>query len=505
MSGWLEGHYSEDMVDRNELKSHNTSGGSRPVGLSAPVVPVILLLVALFLVEGALMVILSTLSVSTAVEGFLDALGLTVIMGPIVYILVFRPLLRALRVAQRADDEKAVSADQYRRLIEFSPNGTLVLDHDQVEFANNAAMALIGADTVDEIVGRSILEVFTPECRETLKKYLVASMRGYTITPGMNLDVLGRDGSESHVETTIIPMVTAEGTKLLMLLADVTERRASELALLSTRESFESIILQSVIGYLIVDLGGVITFANDEAATMLGTSREALLGSPFKFPIKAGEDQELGIMTRGGEKGLAEMHFSNTRWENEPATLVMLRNITESAELREELRALSVMDELTQIYNRRGFLELALHQLKMAKRSGTSIGVLFIDLDRMKWINDTLGHQVGDQALREIAGILKDTFRESDIIGRMGGDEFAVMVIGASVQSEGGLVASVRKSVEIVNTHKNRKYKLECSIGYVRYNPEQHRSVNELIAAADDLMYQEKHSKGATRDALMGE
>jgi PleD family two-component response regulator len=104
--------------------------------------------------------------------------------------------------------------------------------------------------------------------------------------------------------------------------------------------------------------------------------------------------------------------------------------------MQEQIRSLSLVDELTGLYNRRGFLTLASQQLKLAHRLKKRMLLVFADLDGMKRINDTLGHQEGDKALIEIAKILKETFRESDIIARLGGDEFVVLTLEKSVSSD---------------------------------------------------------------------
>lgn len=101
----------------------------------------------------------------------------------------------------------------------------------------------------------------------------------------------------------------------------------------------------------------------------------------------------------------------------------------EHARMHERLHTISLHDDLTGLYNRRGFFTLAEHLLKLAKRQQEGLFMLYADLDDLKKINDTLGHQKGDWALIDTANLLKETFRESDIIARIGGDEFVVMPI----------------------------------------------------------------------------
>jgi len=160
-----------------------------------------------------------------------------------------------------------------------------------------------------------------------------------------------------------------------------------------------------------------------------------------------------------------------------------------------ELRNLSLVDELTNLYNRRGFLILAHQQVYMVHQAKAQMVLLFADLDRMKWINDTLGHHEGDQALKETANILKKTFRKLDIVARIGGDEFAVLAIGTSRASAQTLIARLQQNLKRHNAKGNRRYKLSLSVGIAFYDPDSPCSIEELMSRADALMYEHKRSK----------
>jgi diguanylate cyclase (GGDEF)-like protein/PAS domain S-box-containing protein len=164
----------------------------------------------------------------------------------------------------------------------------------------------------------------------------------------------------------------------------------------------------------------------------------------------------------------------------------------------EKYHTMSFTDELTGLYNRRGFIALSEQQLKIAERTEKNLLLFFADLDKMKHINDTLGHQEGDKALVEIATILKEVFRESDIIGRMGGDEFAVFAIDATYETREVLIKRLHKALYNYNQPEGRRYHLSLSIGTALYGPEMHCSLDELIAQADTLMYEEKRNKLST-------
>ena len=167
-------------------------------------------------------------------------------------------------------------------------------------------------------------------------------------------------------------------------------------------------------------------------------------------------------------------------------------DITERVRMEEELRAMALVDELTGLYNRRGFLTLARQQLKTANRMKTRLSLLFSDFDGLKRINDTLGHAEGDRALRETADVFRQTFRESDIISRIGGDEFVVLALETREDNVGVLIARLRENLAARNAVGDLRYKLSLTVGAARYDPEHPCSIEELMARADRAMYKRK-------------
>ena len=167
----------------------------------------------------------------------------------------------------------------------------------------------------------------------------------------------------------------------------------------------------------------------------------------------------------------------------------------EHAEMHERLHDISLHDELTGLYNRRGFFTLAEHLLKTAKRQQAGLFMLYCDLDGLKGINDSLGHQKGDWALIDIANILKDTFRDSDITARIGGDEFVVMPIETTGDNLEIVTNRLQKAVEMDNTKSKRKYNLSISTGTAYFDPLSPCTIDELLSQADRLMYEQKRTK----------
>lgn len=181
-----------------------------------------------------------------------------------------------------------------------------------------------------------------------------------------------------------------------------------------------------------------------------------------------------------------------------PAMLVRsLRHAIERHRLFSALRSLSLIDDLTGLYNRRGFSDLGEQYLKLAGRTGRGVTMVYLDLDRFKTINDSLGHHVGDRALLNVADILRATFRRSDIIARLGGDEFGVLALEAADESSEWLVERLRERVVEFNETSPEPYQLSVSIGMAHHHDEPGVRLDDMVARADSEMYREKHGKRA--------
>lgn len=158
----------------------------------------------------------------------------------------------------------------------------------------------------------------------------------------------------------------------------------------------------------------------------------------------------------------------------------------------ERLRNLSLTDDLTGLNNRRGFLLLSNGLLKFARRAGHPLCLLYIDMDCLKQVNDTYGHSEGDMALNHFAHILTETFRDSDVIARMGGDEFAVLTIDATESSLAAIQARLQSNVDAHNLVTVRGYSLSFSLGIIRVDLGSTFTVESLLAQADEAMYTHK-------------
>jgi diguanylate cyclase (GGDEF)-like protein len=162
-----------------------------------------------------------------------------------------------------------------------------------------------------------------------------------------------------------------------------------------------------------------------------------------------------------------------------------------------ELSHLAISDELTGLYNRRGFMLLGSERMKLAHGMKKNVLLFFADLDNLKQINDQFGHQEGDQALLKTAEIFRNTFRDSDIIGRFGGDEFTALVLEEYGQTADTISRRLRDNMAELAAN-NTHYPLSLSVGMTRYAAEMRSSLKRLLAQADQAPCKQKHASRAT-------
>ncbi len=265
---------------------------------------------------------------------------------------------------------------------------------------------------------------------------------------------------------------------------------------------------------LVIDNDYRITRANKAIAERVGLSREDLIGRlcyeifhgsdkpstycPHEKTIKDGKEQVEEVY----EKHLDGFFLLSATplLDADGRTIGIVevaRDITKRKELEEQLQEMAVTDDLTRLLNRRGFFSLAEQQCKIADRTKRGISLLYADLNNLKQINDRLGHKAGDQALIDTARVLKKTFRESDIIARIGGDEFAILLTELSEDDiEPAVTKHLKDNLDTYNASSGQDFQLSLSTGIAYFNPEHPCTVSDLVIRADTAMYKaKKHSK----------
>lgn len=258
----------------------------------------------------------------------------------------------------------------------------------------------------------------------------------------------------------------------------------------------------------------------DRAWTDAGTQRRAaytnLSPGAYTFRVQARNEDGVWSATAASARVTIRPYVWQTRWFLAAVAgvlvvvvLVMHRlrvRVVTHAMREEMLRALSLRDDLTGLYNRRGLVALAEQQVRSAERARTGFAVVFVDMDGLKEINDTLGHGTGDRAIADAATLLRATFRDSDVVARLGGDEFAALVPDADTSAgvagaPGGAEAACARLAEMLAKHNasaGRPYRVSLSVGVARFDPGAPLSLDALLEAADRAMYEQKRAKPRT-------
>lgn len=296
----------------------------------------------------------------------------------------------------------------------------------------------------------------------------------------------------------------------------IAEQERISKALQESEEHFRTAFDYAAIGMALVSPVGRWLRVNRSLCEILGFSEEEFLSCDFQeltHPDDLGEDlahlyRMLAgeILTCKLEKRYIHKHGHEV-WTLNSASLVrdaqglplhlifQIEDITERKRAEAAIHALSLVDELTDLYNRRGFLAFSKQHLTSIQRTNKQLMAVYADLDNLKQINDSYGHQEGDRALRKTAELLRETFRSSDVIGRLGGDEFMVF---AAVESDGGVeTALARLNVEFENFNnlKTVPYRLSISIGLALMDSTGTETVEDLMARADQAMYENKRRR----------
>ncbi len=208
--------------------------------------------------------------------------------------------------------------------------------------------------------------------------------------------------------------------------------------------------------------------------------------------VLTGLDDELSAIDsvrRGAQDYLVKGKFSEARLLN------AIEYAVERHRQLQSLRELALLDGLTGLYNRKGFSFLSTQHLALAHRNKRRMLLFYMDLDGMKTINDTLGHETGDTALVETARILRQTFRNSDIISRFGGDEFVVLALESKDHHKQSMIHRLRANVEERNRSSGNNYRISISIGVSGFSSDTPMKMDDMLRHADREMYLEKRMK----------
>ncbi|MCF8029458.1 MAG: PAS domain S-box protein [Desulfohalobiaceae bacterium] len=408
--------------------------------------------------------------------------------------------------ARKEGEERLMAAhDKLDTLVQLNADGLMVLDRDGViRFLNPAATEMLGRKQ-EELLGKQF---------------------GYPLTPGSSteIELLSESGDTNVAELRATETNWSGQDALLASFRDITGRKRAEEELRESREELEAIYDNAPLIMLLLDSDRRVKKANKYSTDFIGLSEDSLkeqrggevlrcihhLDHPsgcgfgaqceqctirrtVRETFRTGQsfNQVETTLTLIREEEEWEFTFlvSSTllQHQGEPMVLLAIVDITERKKAEKSLRHMSFSDTLTWLYNR-NFFEEEMNRLSDGRHS--PMGLISCDVDGLKFINDSLGHQSGDELLINTAEILRKNFRSSDIIARIGGDEFAILVPGTDRSIVEKLALRLRKSAEEYN-NSNPQIPLSLSIGYT-VSEQGPLDMQALFREADNRMYREK-------------
>ncbi|MFO7860290.1 MAG: PAS domain S-box protein [Desulfosalsimonas sp.] len=376
-------------------------------------------------------------------------------------------------------------------------------EHGTITFANQRMAEMLGWD-LEELVGSAYLDHISEQELQEAEQKTFQLIRGEIDHVTTECQYRRKNGTIfwGKLEAAQINYPEGFSIGLAGIISDVTAQKEAEQKLQSAYDKLDKLVELNSDGIMVIDLEGTILFINPAAAHMLGRTEAELLGKQFGYPLTPGESTEIELLAGNGTVKVAELRASQTEWDGKTAILTSFRDITERKEAEENLRRMGFRDSLSGLYNR-NFFEEEMNRLQDGRYS--PIGIIICDVDGIKFINDTLGHQSGDEILISIANLLKNNFRVSDIISRIGGDEFAILLAGVDQDVAEKLVRRLRQGIKDHNK-TNPGLPISLSIGYA-VSKQRPVDMQALFRAADDRMYRdklqrEKSSRSAPVQAL---
>jgi diguanylate cyclase (GGDEF)-like protein/PAS domain S-box-containing protein len=342
---------------------------------------------------------------------------------------------------------------------------------------------------------------------------LTRALRGEACD-GVELLMHDRAGVPRWFSVTSRPIAVGDvPAGCVALFREITQQRQAERELEESEQRLR-VLSESSFEGVVISRAGIILDANALFASWFGRTPAELAGKSG-LELFAPEDREhvreqsgqsasyySAQMLRGdGTRFPVEVRGRDATYRGQVARIAVIRDVTEQrrqeAELHaqaRQLKALSLRDDLTGLYNRRGFQEHAQRQLANTARSRRPACVFFIDLNGMKGINDTLGHETGDRALVATAQVLSSVFRASDVVARLGGDEFAVYAQECSLDDVPAVRARISDRVDSLNISGIERFHLSLSVGAAVHDVANPADLEQLLESADHSMYEEKRA-----------
>jgi diguanylate cyclase (GGDEF)-like protein/PAS domain S-box-containing protein len=398
----------------------------------------------------------------------------------------------------------------------------LIHDGTGIVYANPQFAALIGAQPA-ELTGRRLEDLVPPEFAELVGENVRHRLAEEPAAARYEVDLVGLQGQHARLELSSWP-IEHEGRRALLIVGVevLPTQSVAALGVPAGVRSRARAALESMPGAIVtVDAHGRVDYLNPAAVTLLGVPADAargmaldelakgaaeadrkLLAELVQQSLSAGAPVNLGrrplVIGQDAGERLVEVTVAPVRdaGGDVSGAVLMLHDVTESRGLTRQISYQAAHDALTGLVNRREFERRLDEAVELARRGDGAHVLCYLDLDRFKTINDTSGHQAGDSLLRDIAKLVRAAVRDSDTVGRLGGDEFGLLLIGCPLDKARQIADDVcRKVADHRFVWRDRIFNVGASIGLVEISRDS-ASAEEALAAADSACYQAKRLGG---------
>lgn len=463
---------------------------------------------------------------------------------PIGYLPVYAGLLLLAQTIWRYRFADITAAFAANEIIETMPSGLVVLDHRGIIcLANKSTCELLGKEE-RELIGTPVIDIV--QAPEVLTALQLRLRKGIVRDFEMTVHHPVEGERILSLSSSVVTDSMGEPMAYVVVAQDVTDRKRSQKALEISEMRFRRLLDSNIIGFMRVDFDGHILEANDAFLTLLGYSQDDLASgrissvalTPAEYdavddwvrerlrsqgvcptidkeyirkdgsrvPVLVGavkltdaEDECLCFVIDSTDRQAAQEAIRKAYDELElrvqERTAELQHEVTRRREAEQALRNMAVTDPLTGLYNRRGFVALAEQHLKLAQREKRRLRLYFADLDGLKPINDSHGHQEGDNAILQGGTLLRSVFRASDVVARIGGDEFAVIVLEDDDAENTRHLNELDQKIKEYNRLSGLPYQIGMSLGSACVEPGQTTTLPQLMDNADKALYAHKHSK----------
>ena len=391
----------------------------------------------------------------------------------------------------------------------------IVLIHDEkIRLANESAAALMGLDPA-QLIGREIADLVKPAYRALFRNTMAKRLQGETVPRRLEIQLINGNEAGLWVEAQSSSIEFHGHAAILTVARDVSHRKSLEVSLSRSKRQAQYTLESIAEGVITTDNNGRIDYMNLAAESLIGTNRDdaaghkigelftlvddadrRALGDPVERSLAMRRRVNMGrravmISTDGEHEHSVEITASPIRGPGSSisGTVVVFHDVSEIRGLTRQMSYQATHDPLTGLVNRREF-ERRLDEAMDSAHAEEAVHMLFyMDLDRFKAVNDSCGHLAGDNMLREVAGLIKDEVRDSDFVGRLGGDEFGALLIGCPIDKARQIAADICNAVADYRfVWKDKIFNIGISIGLVEISHVS-GSLQDVISAADSACY----------------